>query len=93
MMGQPAGVRIWLAAGVTDLRKGFEGLSALVQASLGLNPYSGQIFVFRGRRGDRIKILWDTQDGLCLFYKRCSSGFSMSGSSLSSRTQSIRGSG
>ena len=68
MMGQPAGVRIWLAAGVTDLRKGFEGLSALVQTSLGLSPYSGQIFVFRGRRGDRIKILWDTQDGLCLFY-------------------------
>ena len=56
MMGHPAGVRIWLAAGVTDLRKGFEGLSALVQTALGLNPYSGQIFVFRGRRGDRIKI-------------------------------------
>ena len=42
MMGQPAGVRIWLAAGVTDLRKGFEGLSALVQTSPGLNPYSGR---------------------------------------------------
>jgi transposase len=40
MMGLPAGVRIWLAAGVTDLRKGFEGLSALVQTSLGLSPYS-----------------------------------------------------
>jgi transposase len=69
MMGLPAGVRIWLAAGVTDLRKGFDGLIALVQTALDLNPYSGQIFVFRGRRGDRIKILWDTQDGLCLFYK------------------------
>jgi len=74
MMGLPAGVRIWLAAGVTDLRKGFEGLSALVQTSLGLSPYSGQIFVFRGRRGDRIKVLWDTQDGLCLFYKRLRGG-------------------
>lgn len=76
MMGLPAGVRIWLAAGVTDLRKGFEGLSALVQTSLGLSPYSGQIFVFRGRRGDRIKVLWDTQDGLCLFYKRLRGGSS-----------------
>ena len=74
MMGLPAGVRIWLAAGVTDLRKGFEGLSALVQTSLRLNPYSGQIFVFRGRRGDRIKILWDTQEGLCLFYKQLRGG-------------------
>jgi transposase len=74
MMGLPASVRIWLAAGVTDLRKGFDGLSALVQTALGLNPYSGQIFVFRGRRGDRIKILWDTQDGLCLFYKRLRGG-------------------
>ena len=54
MMGLPAGVRIYLAAGVTDLRKGLEGLSALVQTALGLNPYSGQIFVFRGRRGKRI---------------------------------------
>jgi transposase len=59
---------------VTDLRKGFDGLSALVQTALDLNPYSGQIFVFRGRRGDRIKILWDTQDGLCLFYKRLRGG-------------------
>jgi transposase len=74
MMGLPAGVRIWLAAGVTDLRKGFDGLSALVQTALDLNPYSGQIFVFRGRRGDRIKILWDAQDGLCLFYKRLRGG-------------------
>jgi transposase len=71
MMGLPAGVRIWLAAGFTDLRKGFDGLSALVQTALGHNPYSGQIFVFRG---DRIKVLWDSQDGLCLFYKRLRGG-------------------
>lgn len=63
-------MRIWLAAGCTDMRKGFDGLAALVQTRLGHNPYSGQIFVFRGRRGDRIKVLWDSQDGLCLFYKR-----------------------
>lgn len=74
MMGIPTGARIWLAAGFTDLRRGFDGLSALVQTVLNENPYSGQIFVFRGRRGDRIKILWDSQDGLCLFYKRLRSG-------------------
>ncbi|MGH8220374.1 MAG: IS66 family insertion sequence element accessory protein TnpB [Steroidobacteraceae bacterium] len=74
MMGLAAGVRIWLAAGFTDLRKGFDGLSALVQTALGHNPYSGQVFVFRGRRGDRIKILWDSQDGLCLFQKRLRGG-------------------
>lgn len=74
MMGLPAGVRVWLAAGFTDLRKGFDGLSALVQTVIGENPYSGQVFVFRGRRGDRIKILWDSQDGLCLFQKRLRGG-------------------
>ena len=75
MMGLPAGVRIWLTAGYTDLRKGFDGLSALVQTALNENPYSGQIFVFRGRRGDKIKILWDSQGGgLCLFYKRLRAG-------------------
>jgi transposase len=50
MMGLPAGVRIWLAAGFTDLRKGFDGLSALVQTALGENVFSGQLFVFRGPR-------------------------------------------
>jgi transposase len=74
MMGMPAGVRIWLAAGFTDLRRGFDGLSALVQTSLHESPFSGQIFVFRGRRGDKIKILWDSQDGLCLFAKRLRAG-------------------
>jgi transposase len=74
MMGMPAGVRIWLAAGFTDLRRGFDGLSALVQTTLNESPFSGHIFVFRGRRGDKIKILWDSQDGLCLFAKRLRSG-------------------
>jgi transposase len=75
MIGVPPGTLIWLVAGFTDLRKGFDSLSALVQTALNENPYSGQIFVFRGRRGDKIKILWDSQDGgLCLFYKRLRSG-------------------
>lgn len=74
MLSLPSGVRIWLVAGVTDMRKGYDGLSALVQTALNANPFSGQIFVFRGRRGDRIKLLWDSQDGLCLLQKRLRQG-------------------
>ena len=74
MITPPAGVRVWLAAGVTDMRKGFDGLSALVQTQLSEDPFSGHLFVFRGRRGDRLKILWWSGDGLCLFYKRLESG-------------------
>ena len=52
-----AGTRIWIAAGVTDMRRGFQGLSAQVQTVLEQQPFSGHVFVFRGRRGDTIKIL------------------------------------
>jgi transposase len=74
MISPPTGVRVWLAAGMTDMRKGFDGLSALVQTQLSEDPFSGHLFVFRGRRGDRLKILWWSGDGLCLFYKRLESG-------------------
>src|SRR3984957_18125289 len=74
MIGLPAGTRIWIAAGVTDLRRGFTGLSGMVQTALKENPFSGQVFVFRGRRGDLIKILWFDGDGLCLFAKRLERG-------------------
>jgi transposase len=74
MLSLPSGVRIWLVAGVTDMRKGYDGLSALVQTALNQSPFSGQIFVFRGRRGDRIKVLWDSRDGLCLLQKRLRQG-------------------
>jgi len=66
--------RIWLAAGVTDMRRGFQGLSAQVQTVLEQEPYSGHVFVFRGRRGDLIKLLWFDGDGLCLFQKRLERG-------------------
>ena len=69
-----AGTRIWLAAGVTDMRRGFPGLSAQVQTVLNEQPYSGHMFVFRGRRGDIIKCLWFDGDGLCLFAKRLERG-------------------
>lgn len=69
-----AGTRIWIAAGVTDLRRGFTGLSAQVQTALEQDPFSGHVFVFRGRRGDLIKVLWWDGDGLCLFAKRLERG-------------------
>lgn len=61
--------QIWIAAGVTDLRRGFTGLSALVQTKLEKSAMSGQVFIFRGRRGDLVKLIWFDGDGLCLFCK------------------------
>ncbi|EBC1278394.1 IS66 family insertion sequence element accessory protein TnpB [Salmonella enterica] len=70
----PAGTRIWIVAGVTDMRNGFNGLAAKVQNALNDNPFSGQVFIFRGRRGDMLKVLWADADGLCLFTKRLERG-------------------
>jgi transposase len=74
MIGLPAGTRVWLAAGATDLRRGFDGLAALVQTQLLADPFSGHLFVFRGRRGDLIKLLWWDGQGMCLFAKRLERG-------------------
>ena len=74
MIGLPSGTRVWLAAGVTDLRRGFDGLSALVQTKLETDPFAGHLFVFRGRRGDLIKVLWWDGQGMCLFSKRLERG-------------------
>jgi len=74
MIGPPAGTHIWIVAGVTDLRRGFTGLSGMVQTTLQENPLSGHVFVFRGRRGDLIKLLWYSGDGLCLLAKRLDRG-------------------
>jgi transposase len=74
MITPPPGTRVWLAAGVTDMRKGFDGLAALVQETLRRDPFGGHIFVFRGRRGDRLKALWWDGQGLCLFAKRLEKG-------------------
>lgn len=63
MIALPPGARIWLACGVTDLRRGFDGLAALVRTQLAADPYAGHLFVFRGRRGNRLKILWWSGDG------------------------------
>jgi transposase len=74
MIAPPAGARIWIAAGVTDMRRGFTGLSAQVQTVLEQEPLSGHVFIFRGRRGDLVKLLWFDGDGLCLFAKRLERG-------------------
>jgi len=74
MISLPSGTHIWISAGVTDLRRGFTGLSAVAQTVLEKEPYSGHVFVFRGRRGDLIKLLWWDGDGLCLFAKRLERG-------------------
>ena len=69
-----AGTQVWIAGGVTDMRKGFDGLAALVQTTLLENPFSGHVFVFRGKRGDLLKLLWWSGDGLNLFSKRLERG-------------------
>jgi transposase len=74
MIGLPAGTRVWLAAGLTDMRRGFDGLAALVQGALTQDPFSGHVFVFRGRRGDIVKVLWWDGQGMCLFAKRLEKG-------------------
>lgn len=74
MIGLPANTRVWIAAGHTDMRKGFDGLAALVQTTLALDPYSGHVFVFRGKRGDIVKALWYDEQGLLLLAKRLESG-------------------
>jgi transposase len=74
MIGLATGTQIWIVAGVTDMRRGFVGLSGMVQTALEQSPFSGQVFVFRGKRGDLIKLLWWDGDGLCLFAKRLERG-------------------
>ena len=74
MISLPAGTHIWMVAGVTDMRRGFIGLAAMVQTALQENPFSGHVFLFRGRRGDLVKLLWWSGDGLCLFAKRLERG-------------------
>jgi transposase len=70
----PNGTKVWLAAGVTDMRKGFAALAAQAEATLRQNPFTGHLFVFRGRRGDLVKVIWWDGQGACLFVKRLERG-------------------
>lgn len=74
MIGLPAGTHVWIAAGVTDMRKGFDGLAAIAQTTLERDPYAGHVFVFRGKRGDLVKLLWWSGDGMNLYAKRLERG-------------------
>ena len=74
MINLKPGTRIWIAGGFTDLRRGFQGLSSIVETVLEQAPFSGHVFVFRGKRGDLIELLWFDGDGLCLLQKRLERG-------------------
>ena len=74
MIPVPVGTRVWLAAGVTDMRRGFASLAAQIEKTLELDPYAGHLFIFRGRRGDLIKVIWFDGQGSCLFSKRLERG-------------------
>ena len=69
MIGLPSETRVWLASGATDMRRGFDGLALLVQEVLKRNPHCGHLFVFRGKRGGLIKVLWHDGQGMCLLAK------------------------
>ena len=75
MIPVPSGVRVWLATGHTDMRKGFAGLALQVQEVLRRDPHGGHLFVFRGRRGDLLKVIWHDGQGACLFSKRLERGW------------------
>jgi len=74
MIPVPSGVRVWIAAGATDMRRGMNGLALQIQETLKRDPHAGDIFAFRGRRGDLIKILWHDGLGMSLYAKRLERG-------------------
>jgi transposase len=70
MLSLPTSVRIWLATQPTDLRKSFDTLAELVRQQLEADPLSGQLFVFRNKRADRVKLLYWDEDGFVIVYKK-----------------------
>ena len=74
MIPVPSDVRVWIATGYTDMRRGMNGLALQIQEGLKRDPHAGDLFVFRGRRGDLIKILWHDGLGMSLYAKRLERG-------------------
>ena len=74
MIAPPSGVRVWLATGATDMRRGMNGLALQVQEALHRDPHVGDLYVFRGRRGNLLKILWHDGLGMSLYAKRLEHG-------------------
>jgi transposase len=74
MIPVPSDVRVWLAVGFTDMRRGMNGLALQVQEAMQRDPHAGDLFVFRGRRGNLVKILWHDGLGMSLYAKRLERG-------------------
>jgi transposase len=74
MIVPPSGVRVWLATGATDMRRGMNSLALQVQEVLHRDPHAGDLYVFRGKRGDLLKILWHDGLGMSLYAKRLERG-------------------
>lgn len=74
MLTLSAGLRVFVCTKAADMRKGFDGLSAMAAEVMRQDPLSGHLFVFRNNRGDRLKVLYWGGDGLCLWYKRLEAG-------------------
>jgi transposase len=74
MIPVPSGVRVWLAVGHTDMRRGMNSLALQVQQALGRDPYAGDLYVFRGKRGDLVKVVWHDGVGMSLYMKRLERG-------------------
>ena len=74
MLSLPPAVQIYVSMEPTDMRKSFDGLLALVHDLLNQDPFSGHLFVFRNRRGDRLKILYWDRSGFCIWYKLLEKG-------------------
>jgi len=74
MIVPPSGVRVWLATGATDMRRGMNSLALQIQEALQRDPHAGDLYVFRGKRGDLLKILWHDGLGMSLYAKRLERG-------------------
>ena len=74
MIAPPSGIRVWLANGHTDMRRGMNGLALQVQQALGRDPHAGDVYMFRGKQGGLLKILWHDGLGMSLYAKRLERG-------------------